>query len=125
MSIISSVYDLSMAMPTSELIYMIVYRCLVVRRFSIRCAPGSRHTHPAYKVYWLSLVPTSYFGGHSVAHDFGHYDDVLMMVYSGSSLALSPEKSYLHLFPEITFFRTICRPLVYFPVRMHDSHRLP
>jgi hypothetical protein len=125
MSIMSSVYDLSMGMPTSKLVYMIFCRCLVVRRFLIRCAPGSRHTHAAYKVYRLSLVPTSYFGGHSVTHDFGHHDDVLMMVYSGSSLKLSPEKSYLHLFPEITFLRTVRRLLVYLPTRMHDSHRLP
>jgi hypothetical protein len=82
---LSSVYDLSMGMPTSELVYMIFCRCLVVRRFPIRCAPGSRHTHAAYKVFRLSLVPTSYFGGHSVTHDFGRHDDVLMMVYSGSS----------------------------------------
>jgi hypothetical protein len=67
----------------------------------------------------------SYFGGHSVTHDFGHHDDVLMMVYSGSSLELSPEKSYLHFFPEITFLRTVRRLLVYLPARMHDSRRLP
>jgi hypothetical protein len=60
-----------------------------------------------------------------VTHDFGHHDDVLMMVYSGSSLELSPEKSYLHLFPEITFLRTVRRLLVYLPARMHDSRRLP
>jgi hypothetical protein len=58
-------------------------------------------------------------------HDFGHHDDVLMMVYSGSSLELSPEKSYLHLFPEITFLRNVRRLLVYLPARMHDSRRLP
>jgi hypothetical protein len=85
MSIMSSVCDLSMGMPTSELVYMIFCRCLGVHRFPIRCAPGSQHTHAAYKVYRLSLVPTSYFGGHYVTHDFGHHDDVLMMVYSGSS----------------------------------------
>jgi hypothetical protein len=85
MSTMLSVCDLSMGMPTSKLIYMIFYRCLVVHRFPIRCAPGFRHTHAAYKVFWLSLVPTSYFGGHSVTHDFGCHDDVLMMVYSGSS----------------------------------------
>ena len=63
MSIMSSVCDLSMGMPTSELIYMIFCKCLVFRRFPIRCTPGSRHTHTAYKVYRLSLVPSSYFGG--------------------------------------------------------------
>ena len=104
MSTMASVCDLSMGMPTSELIYMIFFRCLVARRFPIRCAPGSQHTHTTYKIYRLSLVPTSYFGEHSVTHDFRCHDDVLMMVYSSSSLELSPEKSYLHLFPEITFF---------------------
>ena len=71
MSTMSSICDLSMGIPTSELVYMIFCRCLVVRRFSIRCAPGFRHTHVAYKVFWLSLIPASYFGGHSVTHDFG------------------------------------------------------
>jgi hypothetical protein len=125
MSMMSSVYDLSMGMPTSELVYMIFYRCLGVCRFPIRCAPGSRHTHAAYKVYRLSLVPTSYFGGHSVTHNFGHHDDVLMMVYSGSSLELSPERSYLHLFPKITVLRKVRRLLIHLPARMHDSRRLP
>ena len=124
MSMMSSVYDLSMGIPPSELVYMIFCRCLGVYRFPIRCAPSSRHTHAAYKVYQLSLVPTSYFGGHSVTHDFGHHDDVLMMVYSGSSLELSPEKSYLHLFPEITFLRKVRRLPIHLPTRMHDSHRL-
>jgi hypothetical protein len=40
MSTMSFIYDLSMGMPTSELVYMIFCRCLVVRRFLIRCAPG-------------------------------------------------------------------------------------
>jgi hypothetical protein len=125
MSTMASVCDLSMGMPTSELIYMILCRCLIVRRFSSRCAPGSRHTHAAYKVYRLSLVPILDFGGHSITHDFGHHDDVLMMVYSGSSLELSPEKSYLHLFPEITFLRKVRRLLIHLPMRMHGSRRLP
>ena len=85
MSTMSSIYDLSMGMSTSELVYMIFCRCLVVHRFPIRCSSSSRHTHAACKVYRVSLVPTSYFGGHSITHDFGHHDDVLMMVYSGSS----------------------------------------
>jgi hypothetical protein len=41
MSIIPSVYNMSMGMPTSELVYMIFCRCLVVRKFPIRCAPRS------------------------------------------------------------------------------------
>jgi hypothetical protein len=85
MSTMSSVCDLSMGTPTSELMYMILCGCLVVHRFSIRCAPGFRHTHAAYKVFRLSLIPTLEFGGHSVTHDFGHCDDVLMMVNLGSS----------------------------------------
>jgi hypothetical protein len=63
MSTMSSVCDLSMGMPTLELVYVIFCRCLVVRRFSIRCAPGSRHTHPAYKVFQLSLVSAHTLGG--------------------------------------------------------------
>jgi hypothetical protein len=125
MSTMSSVCDLSIGMPTSELIYIILYRCLIVRRFSIRCAPGSRHTHATYKVYRLSLVPISYFRGHSITHDFGHHDDVLIMVYSVSSLELSPEKSYFLIFPEISFLRKVRRMPIYFPARMHDSRRLP
>jgi hypothetical protein len=62
---------------------------------------------------------------HPVTHDFGHHDDVWMMVYSGSSSELSPEKSYFLLFPEISFLKEVHRLLVYFPTRMHDSHRLP
>ena len=124
MSIISSVCDLSMGMPTSELIYMIFCRCLVVRRFPIRCAPSSQHTHATYKVYRLSLVPISNFEGHFVTHDFGRHDDVLMMMYSRSSLELSPEKSYLHLFLEITILRKVHRLPIHLPTRMHDSRRL-
>jgi hypothetical protein len=60
-----------------------------------------------------------------VTHDFGHHDDVGMMVYSGSSLELSPEKSYFLLFLEISFLKEVRRLLVYLPVRMHDSRRLP
>jgi hypothetical protein len=125
MSKMVSVYDLIMGMPTLELIYIILSRCLIVHRFSIRCAPGSRHTHAAYKVYRLSLVPISDFGGNSVIHDFGHRDDVLIMVYSISSLELSPEKGYLYLFPEITVLRKVRRLPIHLPVRMHDSRRLP
>ena len=80
MSIMSSVCDLSMGMPTSELVYIIFCRCLVVHRFPIRCALDYRHTHVAYKVYRLSLVPISNFGGHSVTHDFGRRDDGLIIV---------------------------------------------
>jgi hypothetical protein len=60
-----------------------------------------------------------------VTHDFGRHDDVLIMVYSSSSLELSPEKSYLHLFPEITVLRKVRRLLIHLPARMHDSRRLP
>jgi hypothetical protein len=73
MSTMSSICDLSMGMPTLELIYMIFYRCLVVRRFPIRCAPSFRYTHAVYKVFRLSLILASYFGGHSVTHDFSQY----------------------------------------------------
>ena len=86
----SSVYDLSIRIPTSELVYMIFCRCLDVCRFPIRCALGSWHTHAAYKVYRLSLVPISDFGGHSVIHNFGRHDDVMMIVNSSSSLEKLP-----------------------------------
>jgi hypothetical protein len=79
---------------------MIFCKCLIVCRFPIRCAPSFRHTHIVYKLFRLSLISASYFGGHSVTHDFGHLDDVLTMVYSGSQLELSPEKKW-HLSPSI------------------------
>jgi hypothetical protein len=120
----SSVYDLSMGMPTSELIYMIFCRCLDVCRFSIRCALGSQHTHATYKVYRLSLVPISDFGGHSVIHNFGRRDDVMMMVYLGSSLELYHKKSYLYLFPEITVLRKVRRLSIYLPARMNDYRKM-
>jgi hypothetical protein len=61
----------------------------------------------------------------SVIHDFGHHDDVLIMVYSSSSLELSPKKSYLYLFPKITVFRKVHRLPIHLPTRMNDSRRLP
>jgi hypothetical protein len=61
----------------------------------------------------------------SVTHNFGRYDDVLMMVYSGSSSELSPKKIYFYLFPEITVLRKVRRLLIHFPARMLDSRRLP
>ena len=64
-----------------ELVYMIFCWCLDVCRSLIRCAFGSWHTHAAYKVYRLSLVPLSDFGGHSVIHNFGHCDDVMVMLW--------------------------------------------
>jgi hypothetical protein len=60
-----------------------------------------------------------------VIHNFGRHDDVLIMVYSSSSLELSPEKSYLYLFPEITVLRKVRRLPIHLPARMHDSRRLP
>jgi hypothetical protein len=84
---------------------MIFCICLVVYRFPIRCAPGFRHTHVAYKVFWLSLILASYFGGHSITHDFFHLDGVLAMMYSGSQQELSSEKSDIYLLPEKIFSR--------------------
>jgi hypothetical protein len=49
-----------------------------------------------------------------VIHNFGHCDDVLMMVYSCFSLELSPEKSYLYLFPEITVLKKVRRLPIHF-----------
>jgi hypothetical protein len=91
---------------------MIFYKCLVVHRFLIRCAPGFRHTHAVYKVFLLSLILTSYFGGHSITHDFGHLDGVLIMVYSGSQQELSPDKSGIYLLPENIFSKCVCRLLI-------------
>jgi hypothetical protein len=48
----------------------------------------------------------------SVTHDFCCHDDVLIMVHLGSSLELSPEKSYFLLFPEISFLKKVHRLLV-------------
>jgi hypothetical protein len=59
-----------------------------------------------------------------VIHNFGHHDDAMMMVNSGSSLELYPEKSYLYLFPEITVLRKVRRLAIHLPARMHDSRRL-
>ena len=124
MSIMSSVYDLSMGMPTSELVYMIFYRCLVFRKFPIRCAPSSRHTHVAYKVYRLSLVPTSYFGGHYVTHYFGHSGYVSTSMYSSYQKDLSHEKS--NWFPALQgFFLEGCHRLaVLHNVEMSDFHKI-
>jgi hypothetical protein len=47
-----------------------------------------------------------------VTHNFGRHDDVLIMVHSGSSLELSPEKSYFLLFPKISFLKKVRRLLV-------------
>jgi hypothetical protein len=84
---------------------MILCRCLVVCRFPIKCAPGFQHTHRVYKVFWLSLILASYFGGHSVTHFFGHLGDVLTIVYLGSQQKLSLEKSGIYLLPENIFSR--------------------
>ena len=54
---------------------------LDVCRSPSRCAFGSWHTHTAYKVYRLSLVPLSDFGGHSVIHIFGYRNDDMIMTW--------------------------------------------
>jgi hypothetical protein len=50
----------------------------------------------ALKMIWVFLNVCScfmlYLWKRFVTHDFGYHDDVLMMVYSGSSLELSLEK---------------------------------
>ena len=60
-------------------IYMILCWYLDVCRSPIRCAFGFWHTHTAYKVFRLSLIPLSDFGGHSVIHIFGYQDDDMIM----------------------------------------------
>ena len=72
---------------------IIFCRCLVVYRFPIRCAPCFWHTHAFYKVFRLSQVLASYFGGHSVTHYFGHSGDVSTMMCSSSHKEFFPEKS--------------------------------
>jgi hypothetical protein len=57
------------------------------------CAPCSRHTHAFYKVFRLSHVPASYFGGHSVTHYFGHSDDDPIGMCSGFQNNLSHEEN--------------------------------
>ena len=54
---------------------------LGVYRSPSRCAFGSWHTHTAYKVFRLSLVPLSDFGGHFVIHIFGYRDDDMIMTW--------------------------------------------
>jgi len=124
----SSVYDLSMGMPTSELIHMILCWCLDVCRSPIRCAFGFWHTHTAYKVYRLSLVPLSDFGGHSVIHNFDHRDDVMMMLWWWKIKLFTKNtflrKSYICFLPEIMLLKDVRRLPIYLPARMPDSRRL-
>ena len=83
---------------------MIFCWCLDVGRSLIRCAFGSWHTHAAYKVYRLSLVPLSEFGGHFVIHKFGRCADVMMMENQALYQEHFPKKSYSCLLLELTFW---------------------
>jgi hypothetical protein len=51
------------------------------------------HTHTFYKVFRLSDVPASYFGGHYVTHYFGHSDDDSIGMCSGFQNNLSHEEN--------------------------------
>ncbi len=88
---------------------IIFCRCLVVYRFLIRCDPCFWHTHAFYKVFQLSQVLASYFGGHSVTHYFGHSGDVSTIMCSGSHKDLLPEKSDCCLLLQNIFLRWIHR----------------
>jgi hypothetical protein len=68
---------------------MILCRCLVVCRFPIGALLVS-DTHTFYKVFWLSRVPASYFGGHSVTHYFGHPSDPF------TTCVHVPKRAFLH-----------------------------
>jgi hypothetical protein len=82
MFMMSSVHDLSMGMPTSGLVLYFVDAWLFAG-FLLGALLVS-DTHAIYKLFRLSQILASYFGGHFVTHDFGHLGDILTMVYSGS-----------------------------------------
>ena len=86
-----------------------------------------RRAFPCLQLHGLQLLLqlSVLFLCNIVTHDFGHHDDVFIMVYSGSSLELSLEKSYFLLLPKISFLRKVRRLPIHLPVRMYDSHRLP
>jgi hypothetical protein len=75
-----------MGMPTSELVLYSADAWLFAG-FRLGALLVS-DTHAVYKVFRLSQILASYFGGLSVTHDFGHFGDVLTMVYSGSQQGL-------------------------------------
>ena len=63
-------------MPTSELVLYFVDAWLFTGFRLGALLVSDTHTHTYYKLFRLSQVPASYFGGHYVTHDFGHFDDV-------------------------------------------------
>ena len=73
-----------MGMPTSELVLYSADAWLFAGFRLGALLVFDTHTHTVYKVFWLSLIPASYIGEHSVTHDFGNLADVLTMVYSVS-----------------------------------------
>jgi hypothetical protein len=56
---------------------------------------------PNYNKYFLLYLAVA--ESTIVTHDFGHLDDVLTIVYSGSQQELSPEKTGIYLLPENIF----------------------
>jgi hypothetical protein len=68
---------------------MILCRCLFFCKFPIIVLLVS-DTHTFYKVFRLSRVPASYFGGNSITHCFGHPSDPL------TSYVHVPKRAFLH-----------------------------
>jgi hypothetical protein len=103
---------------------MILYRCLIVCRFSIGVPLYLTHTRLFYKVFWLSRVPASYFGGHYVTHYFGHPHDDYINIYSGSQHDLLPEKKNLFLTLQNVFLEVHRGLLPLHSAEILDFHRL-
>jgi hypothetical protein len=54
----------------------------------------STHTHTFYKVFQISQILASYFGGNSVTHYFGHPHDESTRLCSGSQNNLLHEENH-------------------------------
>ena len=92
---------------------IILCGCLIVCRFPIGALlVFDTHTH-FYKVFWMSRVPTSYFGGNYITQYFGHSNDDIIDMCSGSQHDLFPEKN--NFFPPLQG---------YFLERVHMMHIL-
>jgi hypothetical protein len=77
-----------------------------------------------YKLFWLSQIQTSYFGGHSVTNYFGHPGDVSTSMYSASQKDISHEKS--NWFPSLQglFLEGCHRLVLLYSAKMIDFRRL-
>jgi hypothetical protein len=79
--------NMSMGIPTSD-DGILLCGLLIVCRFLTDVLLVS-HTRTFYKVFRLSQVPTSYFGGNSATHYFGYFNDPLTNMCSYSQNILS------------------------------------